>query len=238
MHSKEAVSSVINRMKTLLGIASDTALSEYFGGHKTLMSNKKVRGSIPFDEAMQLALERGVSLDWLLLGKGDISGPASEPAPAAYRIEDGAALSAGLSAGPGHAEVKLYDVEGAAGSGRSLEEERVEGVMHFPEAQLSALGLSAGQLAGVKVRGDSMEGTLEDGDWVLVDRANRDPRQEGVFLLLVSGERRIKRVQRLAGGALYLISDNEHYRPEMIPPEQMREVEILGRCEVRIGRIS
>lgn len=59
-----------------------------------------------------------------------------------------------------------------------------------------------------------------------------------MFLLTVSGERRIKRVQRLAGGALYLISDNEHYQPEMIKPEQMREVEILGRCEVRIGRIS
>ncbi len=93
-------------------------------------------------------------------------------------------------------------------------------------------------MAGVQVRGDPMEGTLEDGDWALVDLGNRDPRQEGVFLLLISGERRIKRVQRLAGGALYLISDNEHYQPEMIPPERMREVEILGRCEVRIGRIS
>ena len=95
-----------------------------------------------------------------------------------------------------------------------------------------------GQVAGIKVRGDSMESTLADGDWVLVDLANQNIRQEGVFLLTVSGERRIKRVQRLAGGALYLISDNEHYQPEMITPQQMGEVEILGRCEVRIGRIS
>ncbi|MCK2183640.1 S24 family peptidase [Halomonas sp. YJPS3-2] len=83
-----------------------------------------------------------------------------------------------------------------------------------------------------------MDGTLADGDWVLVDRSSRDPHTEGVFLLLVHGERRIKRGQRVASGAWLLISDNEHYRPEMIPPEQMREVEILGRCEVRIGRIS
>ena len=59
-----------------------------------------------------------------------------------------------------------------------------------------------------------------------------------MFLLTVSGKRRFMPVQRLAGGALYLISDNEHYQPEMIKPEQMRAVEILGRCEVRIGRIS
>lgn len=57
----------------------------------------------------------------------------------------------------------------------------------------------------------------------LVDLANRDIRQEGVFLLTVSGERHIKRVQRLAGGALYLISNNEHYQPEMITPQQMGE---------------
>ena len=229
---------VIKRLMNVLSVSSERELSKHFGYGYTTITSKRQRGRVPYEECVIVSLSQGISLDWLLLGKGEAPGEVEAPAPAAYRIEDGAALSAGLSAGPGHAEVKLYDVEGAAGSGRSLEEERVEGVMHFPEAQLSALGLSAGQLAGVKVRGDSMEGTLEDGDWVLVDRANRDPRQEGVFLLLVSGERRIKRVQRLAGGALYLISDNEHYRPEMIPPEQMREVEILGRCEVRIGRIS
>ncbi|MGJ7459338.1 XRE family transcriptional regulator [Halomonas sp. RA08-2] len=160
------------------------------------------------------------------------------PHVAAQRVADGAPVAAANGPGPGLAEVKLYDVEGAAGAGRSLEGEHVEGQLYFPEAQLAALGISPGQVAGVKVRGDSMEGTLADGDWVLVDLANRDPRREGVFLLWVSGERRIKRVQRLAGGALYLISDNEHYKPEMITPEQMGEVEILGRCEIRIGRVS
>lgn len=50
----------------------------------------------------------------------------------------------------------------------------------------------------MKVRGDSMDGTLADGDWVLVDRSSRDPHPEGMFLLLVHGERRIKRVRRLA----------------------------------------
>ncbi|WP_318153362.1 S24 family peptidase [Halomonas sp. ML-15] len=151
---------------------------------------------------------------------------------------DGAPIAVEASPSPGMAKISLYDVEGAAGAGRSLEGERIEGQLYFPEAQLAALGISPANVAGVKVCGDSMLGTLDDGDWVLVDLANRDPRREGVFLLSVSGERRIKRVQRLAGGALYLISDNEHYKPEMIKPEEMREVEILGRCEIRIGRVS
>ncbi|WP_176342907.1 S24 family peptidase [Billgrantia desiderata] len=173
-----------------------------------------------------------MDISYVLTGRG-----RSQPATAEQIGSEGA-LSTSTTPGPGLAEVKLYDVEGAAGAGRSLEEERIEGMLYFPEAQLAALGIQPGQVAGIKVRGDSMESTLADGDWVLVDLANRDIRQEGVFLLTVSGERRIKRLQRLAGGALYLISDNEHYQPEMITPQQMGEVEILGRCEIRIGKIN
>lgn len=139
--------------------------------------------------------------------------------------------------GPDLSPVKMYDIEAAAGAGRSFEGEPIKTTLYFSTAELSEQGLDPAQVVGIKVRGDSMDGTLADGDWVLVDRSNRDPKQEGVFLLLVSGERRIKRVQRLAGGALYLISDNDHYQPEMIKPQDMHDVEILGRCEIRIGRV-
>ena len=139
--------------------------------------------------------------------------------------------------GPDLSPVLMYDIEAAAGAGRSFEGEPVKTTLYFSSAELAEQGLDPAQVVGIKVRGDSMDGTLADGDWVLVDRSNRDPKQEGVFLLLVSGERRIKRVQRLAGGALFLISDNEHYQPEMIKPQDMHDVEILGRCEIRIGRV-
>ncbi|WP_285916280.1 S24 family peptidase, partial [Halomonas elongata] len=125
----------------------------------------------------------------------------------AQRVADASPVTTSASPGPGLAPVNLYDVEGAAGAGRSLEQERVEGQLYFPEEQLAAMGISPEQVAGIKVRGDSMETTLADGDWVLVNLGDTDFRQEGVFLLMISGERRIKRVQRLAGGALYLISD-------------------------------
>ncbi|SDG22055.1 Helix-turn-helix [Onishia taeanensis] len=139
--------------------------------------------------------------------------------------------SEGLSA------VAMYDIEAAAGDGRSLEQEEVESTLYFPTEQLSAQGLDPAQVVGIKVRGDSMDGTLADGDWVLVDRSSRDPKPEGVFLLLVHGERRIKRVQRVAGGAWLLISDNPRYEKELIKPEDMKDVKILGRCEIRIGKV-
>ena len=168
--------------------------------------------------------EQGIDVQYVLTGNRSVSVsqpldmPASEP-------------------GPDLSPVKMYDIEAAAGAGRSFEGEPIKTTLYFSSAELAEQGLDPAQVVGIKVRGDSMDGTLADGDWVLVDRSNRDPKQEGVFLLLVSGERRIKRVQRLAGGALYLISDNEHYQPEMIKPQDMHDVEILGRCEIRIGRV-
>jgi transcriptional regulator with XRE-family HTH domain len=135
----------------------------------------------PKADYLGAAAQAGMDVQYVLTGNRMVSG--TNGSPAAYRVEDGALLAAAAGPGPGMAAVALYDVEGAAGDGRSLEGERIEGELYFPEAQLAALGVSPGQVAGVKVRGDSMEGTLDDGDWVLVDLANRDPRRSGVFLL-------------------------------------------------------
>ena len=167
---------------------------------------------------------QGVDVQYVLTGNRSVP----EPQPLGLPVTE---------PGPELSPVLMYDIEAAAGAGRSFEGEPVKSILHFPSSELAEQGLDPAQVVGIKVRGDSMDGTLADGDWVLVDRSNRDPKQEGVFLLLVSGERRIKRVQRLAGGALFLISDNEHYQPEMIKPQDMHDVEILGRCEIRIGRV-
>ncbi|WP_168011919.1 hypothetical protein [Halomonas salinarum] len=59
-----------------------------------------------------------------------------------------------------------------------------------------------------------------------------------MFLLLISGERRINRVQRVAGVAWLLISDNPRDEKELIKPQDMMDVLVLGWCEIRIGRVS
>ena len=76
-----------------------------------------------------------------------------------------------------------------------------------------------------------------DSDEVLVDRSRRDPKPEGVFLLLVHGERRIKRVQRVAGSFSLLISINPRYEKKPIKPEDMKCEKILERAKIRIGRV-
>lgn len=234
------IGSRLKEERVRLGM-SQTQLAALGGVGKMSQINYEKDVRSPNGEYFSALSNAGVDIQYVITGEQTKVDPSAydkgQPSEA-YSVESGASVPIADVPGPGLAPVNLYDVEGAAGAGRSLEQERVEGQIYFPEEQLAAMGIGPEQVAGIKVRGDSMETTLTDGDWVLVNLGDTDFRQEGVFLLMISGERRIKRVQRLAGGALYLISDNEHYQPEMIRPDQMREVQVLGRCEIRIGRVS
>ncbi len=44
--------------------------------------------------------------------------------------------------------------------------------------------------------------------------------------------------QHIAGCVWLLISDNPRYEKGLIKPQDMKDVEILGRCEIRVGRVS
>lgn len=135
------------------------------------------------------------------------------------------------------ASIPMYDVECAAGSGRSFEGEQVLGYFHMDRAVLCELKLPPDSGAWVRARGDSMVGTIDDGDYVFVDFSQRDPSREGVYLVLMDGERRIKRMQRVAGGGWLLISDNPRYDKELIAPEKKQFLEVLGRCLVNLGQV-
>lgn len=153
------------------------------------------------------------------------------------RLGTSGGSSLGVESAQDVASIPMYDVECAAGSGRSFEGEPVLGYFHMDRTVLSELKLPADSGAWVRARGDSMVGTIDDGDYVFVDFTQRDPSREGVYLILMDGERRIKRMQRVAGGGWLLISDNPRYDKELIAPEQKQFVEILGRCLVNLGQV-
>ena len=133
-------------------------------------------------------------------------------------------------------DVPVYDLEAAAGHGISFDSENVAYTFPVPSEFLDEHGLKAGQCIMLTVRGDSMEPTLFDGDIVLVDRSITKP--DGIFLVSSGGELRVKRVQRAAGGAYILISDNTRYREELIPPTALNTISLLGKCVLKISSIS
>lgn len=221
---------IMQRMREVLEVGSDYKLAKLIGKSTGALSNWRRRGTIPIDECISLSVSHGVSLDWLILGHG-----AREPDSTPSEPQG---MVASTLLGERLCAVPLYDIEAAAGAGRVLEAEEVASRLYLPAEQLAEYRLEPANVVGVRVSGDSMETTLTDGDWVLVDRSDRPERPEGVFLLRVEDALRIKRVQRVAGGGWFLISDNRSYDRELIPPEKMDIVELLGRCVMKIGRIS
>ena len=133
-------------------------------------------------------------------------------------------------------KVPLYDLEAAAGYGSVLSQENVTRMCSIDEELLTEHGLIPSQCAMLTIRGDSMESTLQDGDTILIDRSQTTP--DGIFLIQMDDTLRIKRVQRAAGGAYILISDNTRYREELIPPTALDTITLLGKCVLKISSVS
>jgi SOS-response transcriptional repressor LexA len=79
--------------------------------------------------------------------------------------------------------------------------------------------------------GDSMSPTIQDGDLVIIDTAEREIHSDRVYCLIVDSELYIKRVQRMPGG-IRLLSDNNRYPPVDVTGDIAHEVIICGaaRC--------
>lgn len=230
MASPEQVDDVLKRLRFVTGAKSDRELSILFGYSPTAMTNKRQRGSIPYDECVQVACEKGVSLDWLVLGRGEPPAGAGTQSPVVGVSRSGESAETGE-----FVSVPLYDIQAAAGAGRIFTDERIKYYLHFRRDWIAREGLYPKDLVAAEVAGDSMEKTLHDRDTVLINRALRTG--DGVFMLRIGEALRIKRVQKLVDGSLRLSSDNEIYAPEVIHPENLNQVEILGHCHWRGGKI-
>lgn len=80
--SNNALSAVLERLKQVTGCQTDSALSRALGISPQTLSSWKVRESVPYALCVNLAARMGISLDWLLLGKGSPpSGPTQADGP-------------------------------------------------------------------------------------------------------------------------------------------------------------
>jgi phage repressor protein C with HTH and peptisase S24 domain len=91
-----------------------------------------------------------------------------------------------------------------------------------------------GDLCVVRVDGDSMQDTLFDGDWVLVDRTKRRISREGLYAIRVLDACWIKRISiNLKEKLIRVISDNPKYKVDELSEE---ELDLLGRVVALIAR--
>lgn len=117
----------------------------------------------------------------------------------------------------------------SAGAGASIEGEPVEGEVAFDPKWLRELGADPRALSIIRVEGDSMAPTLNDGDDILVDGGDAAGRlRDGIYVLRMDDALMVKRIARAPGqGRIAVISDNPHYRSWDDMP--MTAVQLVGR---------
>lgn len=137
----------------------------------------------------------------------------------------------------GMVSIQRLDVDASAGPGALDPEERQLGRIGFDSAWLRRLGLGGGgpgRLSVIRVDGDSMIPTLNDGDEILVDREDSSGRlRDGIYVLRVEESLVVKRLAVGPGGRLSVRSDNDAYPgwPDLEPGA----VDVVGRV-VWVGR--
>lgn len=133
--------------------------------------------------------------------------------------------------------VPRYDVAAAAGYGAWNDDEAPMFTVSFRRYWVvNHLKTDPSQLSVISVRGDSMEGVLNDKDLILINHQDRDPR-EGIYVLRIDGQLLVKRVQRLPASQLRVTSTNPAYEPFTIDLENIPgDFDIVGKV-VWYGRV-
>lgn len=130
-------------------------------------------------------------------------------------------------------EVPRLALDASAGPGTLGAEEVPYDTFHFSARWLREQGIQWGQLASIRVMGDSMYPLLRDGDEILVDRTPR-PFREGVHVVRLGDTLHVKLLQAIPPDRLQLISENQIYPPVEVP---MADVDVVGRVVWKGGRI-
>lgn len=174
------------------------------------------RSQVPnLEKLTRIAAVLNVDQDWLLSGKGKVKG--DDPITEAYENA--------------FVAVQYVNANPSMGGGRVVEDEESSGRdFHFRRAWIrDRLKAAPSMLRVMKVLGDSMMPTLNDGDTILIDLNQRNPTPPGVFVLhdgmgLVA--KRLERIPMSDPPRVSIISDNPRYSPYECTSE---EVNILGR---------
>lgn len=80
--NKKAVDAVLLRLMSLFNVDNDSELARALNVNRQTLASWRKRDSVPYSICINLAEEKGISLDWLLTGKGENENEVSKTEPA------------------------------------------------------------------------------------------------------------------------------------------------------------
>ncbi|MGD9861506.1 MAG: helix-turn-helix transcriptional regulator [Marinobacterium sp.] len=128
-----------------------------------------------------------------------------------------------------------YNVQVSTGHGAFPADEKPSRKLAFRRKWLRYRGLNEKDLVLVFARGDSMEPTISDNNTLMIDTSNTELSNGLIYVIRVNSHLVAKRVQTLTNRDIMLLSDNETYKPEVLKPEQLQDLAVIGKV-VWIGK--
>lgn len=208
----EEADQIIGRLRQIFGVSNNAELAAALNTRKSTISSWRTRG-VPDSVCADVAAQKQVSLDWLRNGS---EGNGRAPGLAVQMEE--------------YVGLPVYDLRAAAGHGKLVEREEIIDVLKFKRSWIELeLHANPTDLALLHVDGDSMEPVLHPGDTILIDRRDTGPNRDAIYVMRIDDALLVKRLQRLPGGQLRVMSDNARYEPFLLKMEQLESVVIVGR---------
>lgn len=138
-----------------------------------------------------------------------------------------------LAPDTGYAQIPVFDVALAAGSGTHIDMERVTDWVPISREWIQDQQFTKDRLVVVTVSGDSMTPRLHDGDMLLVNTAEKQPVSGNIYAIAVDNELRVKRLMKRMDGSWIISSDNKSnpaYQDETISHHNFEQLRIIGRA--------
>lgn len=220
----EAFREELRRRRLLLKLSAKE-LSLKVGGGPTLVRDlEEGRTKSPtLDTAQTIARALGCTISDML---GERRASSVSPDAAALPAMSGVPeidVYAGAGGG-GEAVQEAFTVGGAEISG-----DGIRGIWSLPDEYLNELRVTVRRARIIKVRGDSMEPTIQSEDRVMVDLGDSKPSPDGVFAIWDGLGVVIKRLEHIPSSsppAFKIISDNPRHS---VYERTLDEIRVIGR---------
>lgn len=196
------------------GYTNASEAAEVFGWKpSTYLGHENGSRGFKLDTAAEYARRFGVSVEWLMTGKGG---------------REALEVLNGHPAPEGSSLVPVYNVQVSAGNGAIVDAEEHISNLAFSTVYLREMTNAKGkQLAVIRVKGDSMSPTIQDDDMVMVDTTKTNLDYDGLFVLRVGEALQIKRIGRGARrSSVMVIADNSLYPPV---DTERSEIDVVGK---------
>lgn len=177
-------------------------------------------------KTVEISRVLGVRPEWLSAGEGPkyLAGlvesghcPPRESAKDTYRVD-------------------VLDVQASAGPGTFVSSEFIETIraIEYTEEQARLMfgNRPAHAIKVITVNGDSMEGTIDPGDFVFVDTSISHFEGDGIYVFIFGKTIHIKRLQMLKT-SLIVLSDNKLYNSWEIEESDEGQFHILGKVLIK-----